>query len=178
MQAADVSHLVDEYGADIYRYCCRLSRSSADADDLYQQTFLKCLELTFALDEAQNPKAFLFSVVGGIWKNELRKNTRRTLLTRPVSLDDPDAPTPSDPHCTESSAAQRAQNETLLRAIQTLAPKFRIPITLAYGFDCGLEQIAKIEKVPIGTIKSRLHKARQLLKKEMEAQGYGSAEAL
>lgn len=178
MQAADVARLIDQYGTDIYRYCCRLSGSSSDADDLYQQTFLKCLELTLALDEAQNPKAFLFSIAGGIWKNEMRKSARRTLITRPVSLDDPDAVPLCDCRRTETTAAQNAQNQALFSAVQSLAPKFRIPILLAYGFDCGLEQIAKIEKVPVGTIKSRLHKARQLLKKEMEAQGYGSAQAL
>lgn len=176
MQAADVSRLVDQYGPEIYRYCHRLTGYAADADDLYQQTFLRCLELTVPLDEAQNPRAFLFSITGGLWKNELRKNSRRAAIARPVPLDGADAPDPPGKDDVEQDVAARAQAAALNAAIQRLPLKFRIPVTLAYGFDWGLEQIAKIEGVPLGTVKSRLHKARQILKKEMEAQGYGQQE--
>ena len=115
MQASDVSGLVDRYGPEIYRYCRRLAGFAPDAEDLYQQTFLRLLELPQQLDEEQNPRALLYSVAGGIWKNEARKRGRREL---------------------------------------------------------PLEAIAAIEKLPVGTVKSRLHRAKQMLRQEMEAQGY------
>ena len=49
-------------------------------------------------------------------------------------------------------------------------------VLLAYGAELPLEEVARIEKLPKGTVKSRLHKARLLLKKEMEARGYGREE--
>lgn len=167
MHAEEVARLVDRFGPEIYRYCRRLAGGAQQAEDLYQQTFLKCLELTLTLDEQNNPRALLFSLAGGIFKNEQRKAGRRLAIARPVELDAdnaPEPPAPDDP----------AQSAALLAAVDRLPPKLRIPITLAYGFDWNLEEIARMEKAPVGTIKSRLHKARQLLKKEMEAQGYGT----
>ena len=79
MQASDVSGLVDRYGPEIYRYCRRLAGFAPDAEDLYQQTFLRLLELPQQLDEEQNPRALLYSVAGGIWKNEARKPGGRPL---------------------------------------------------------------------------------------------------
>ena len=170
MHAEEVARLVDRFGPEIYRYCRRLTGRAQQAEDLYQQTFLKCLEPTLTLDERSNPRALLFSLAGGIFKNEQRKAERRLAIARPVELDAENAPEPPAP----DDPAQTAQSAALLAAVDRLPPKLRIPVTLAYGFDWGLEEIARMEKVPVGTIKSRLHKARQLLKKEMEAQGYGT----
>ena len=91
-----------------------------------------------------------------------------------MELDADNAPEPPAPDDPARTAQERAQSAALLAAVDRLPPKLRIPITLAYGFDWNLEEIARMEKAPVGTIKSRLHKARQLLKKEMEAQGYGT----
>ena len=174
MHAEEVARLVDRFGPEIYRYCRRLTGGAQQAEDLYQQTFLKCLELTLTLDEQSNPRALLFSLAGGIFKNEQRKAGRRLAIARPVELDGDNAPEPPAPDDPAQTAQNRAQSAALLAAVNRLPPKLRIPITLAYGFDWNLEEIARMEKAPVGTIKSRLHKARQLLKKEMEAQGYGT----
>lgn len=174
MHAQEVACLVDRFGPEIYRYCRRLTGRAQQAEDLYQQTFLKCLELSVPLDEENNPRALLFSLASGIFKNEQRKAGRRLAIARPVELDGenaPELPAPDDP---AQTAQERARNAALLTAVDRLPPKLRIPITLAYGFDWNLEEIARMEKAPVGTIKSRLHKARQLLKKEMEVQGYGT----
>lgn len=174
MHAEEVARLVDRFGPEIYRYCHRLTGRTQQAEDLYQQTFLKCLELTLTLDERSNPRALLFSLAGGIFKNEQRKAGRRLAIARPVELDGENAPEPPAPDDPARTAQDRAQSAALLAAVDRLPAKLRIPITLAYGFDWNLEEIARMEKAPVGTIKSRLYKARQLLKKEMEAQGYGT----
>lgn len=172
MQAADVSGLVDRYGPEIYRYCCRLAGFAPDAEDLYQQTFLRLLELPQALDQEQNPRALLYSVAGGVWKNEARKRGRRAAIAQPLELDADNAPEPASGEDTEASALRRAEHAALRAAVDRLPLKYRIPALLAYGAELPLEAIANIEKLPAGTVKSRLHRARQLLKKEMEAQGY------
>lgn len=176
MQAADVSLLVEQHGKELYRYCCRLTGCVSQAEDLYQQTFLKCLELNQDVDFTANPRAFLFALAGGVWKNQLRKTGRRMAILRPVELDAPDAPDLAAAENLERQTAVKARDATLQAAIGQLAPKYRIPLVLSYGFDWTVEQIAKAERVPQGTIKSRLHKARQLLKKEMEAKGYDTAQ--
>ena len=117
MHAEEVARLVDRFGPEIYRYCRRLTGGAQQAEDLYQQTFLKCLELTLTLDEQSNPRALLFSLAGGIFKNEQRKAGRRLAIARPVELDADNAPEPPAPDDPAQTAQNRAQSAALLAAV-------------------------------------------------------------
>lgn len=77
METEMVSQLIDQFGMDVMRFCRKLTFCSEDAQDLYQQTFLKLMELRVAIRKEENPRAFLFSIANGIWKNECRKLRRR-----------------------------------------------------------------------------------------------------
>lgn len=56
------------YGKDVYGFCLRLARNKDNADDLYQETFLKAIELSNRIDKSKNPKGFLVSIAVGLWK--------------------------------------------------------------------------------------------------------------
>ena len=127
MHAEEVARLVDRFGPEIYRYCRRLTGRTQQAEDLYQQTFLKCLELTLTLDERSNPRALLFSLAGGIFKNEQRKAGRRLAIARPIELDGDNAPEPPAPDDPAQATQNRAQSAALLAAVDRLPPKLRIP---------------------------------------------------
>ena len=172
METAVVSQLIDQYGMDVMRFCRSLPRCACAAEDLYQQTFLRLLELPPQLDEEQPPRALLYSVAGGIWKNEARKRGRRAAIAQPLELDAQDAPEPAAGDDTETAALGRAEHAALRAAVDQLPLKYRVPALLAYGAELPLEAIAAIEKLPVGTVKSRLHRAKQMLRQEMEAQGY------
>ena len=73
METAVVSQLIDQYGMDVMRFCRSLTRCACDAEDLYQQTFLKLLQLRVKVEREQNPRAFLFSIASGISKKECRQ---------------------------------------------------------------------------------------------------------
>ena len=88
METAVVSQLIDQYGMDVMRFCRSLTRCACDAEDLYQQTFLKLLQLRVKVEREQNPRAFLFSIASGIWKNECRKWGRRTDIAPSSSLEE------------------------------------------------------------------------------------------
>ena len=62
MNAREVERCIDEFGTDIYRFCRKLCAEKTDAEDLYQQTFLKALETEWELDWEKNPKAMFFSL--------------------------------------------------------------------------------------------------------------------
>ena len=66
----------------------------------------------------------------------------------------------------------RMCRQELARAVQRLEEKYRSPVILMYRFGMGIDEIARIERVPKGTIKSRLSRARKQLRKEMEERGY------
>lgn len=60
MKAWELEKCIDEFGTEIYRFCMKLCMDKANAEDLYQQTFLKALESDMELDWEQNPKALFF----------------------------------------------------------------------------------------------------------------------
>lgn len=172
MLADQIEALIEQYGTDVYRFCSRLCRNRSDAEDLYQKTFLKVLELSVEVNREGNPKAFLFSITNGLWMNEVRKMARHSRIAPSVSLDDDNENLAADQVDLESEVLGRIRDGMLRKIIEDLPEKFRIPVILYYTCDVSLEEIGKIMKKPIGTIKSRLYKARSIMKKRLEEQGY------
>lgn len=175
MKGTEVEKCIDEFGADVYRFCVKLCMNKADAEDLYQQTFLKALEQDWILDWDQNPKALFFSLSYNLWKSEIRKRARRNAAVPGVSLEDG----PGEPAHSGSDMEERLYRRELLeetgRVIQSLPEKFRAAVILFYLFDFSVEQIARTIKKPAGTVKSRLFKARKIIKKRLEEAGYEEA---
>ena len=58
MEAREIERCIDEFGADVYRFCLKLCMNREDAEDLYQQTFLRALEREADLEWEKNPRAF------------------------------------------------------------------------------------------------------------------------
>lgn len=172
MLADQIEVLIEQYGTDVYRFCSRLCRNRSDEEDLYQKTFLKVLELSVEVNREGNPKAFLFSITNGLWMNEVRKMARHSRIAPSVSLDDDNENLAADQVDLESEVLGRIRDGMLRKIIEDLPEKFRIPVILYYTCDVSLEEIGKIMKKPIGTIKSRLYKARIIMKKRLEEQGY------
>lgn len=173
MNASETGGLIDEYGTDVFRFCLKLCNNRPDAEDLYQQTFLKMMELDIHLCQDGNPKALLFSVTDRIWKNQIRKTARHKRIAPCCALDQESENLISSEADTEKAVFSKIRNEELHHIIAELHDKFRVPVILFYLFDFPLEEIGKILKVPAGTVKSRLFKARKLIKKGLEVQGYG-----
>ena len=172
MNAAEIEKCIDDFGTDIYRFCLKLCVDKADAEDLYQQTFLKALETGWTIDWENNPKALFFSLAHNLWKSDRRKQARRNMIA-PCSNIDNERETVL--HSEESIEEDYLQKELLAEVrqiIQTLPERFQVPLILFYLSDCPIEQIAAILKKPSGTVKSRLFKGRSLIKKRLEDAGY------
>lgn len=173
MEAAEVERCIDQYGKEIYGFCRRLTMNDADAEDLYQQTFLKLLEIKGSMRWGENPRALLFGITSGLWKNEWRKRRRRERIAPRISLDNEEiASEPAGKEDTENEALDRILRQEMRAAIQRLRPIWKIPVLLYYGHGLTEEEIGRIEQVPVGTVKSRLYQARKQLRREMEERGY------
>ncbi len=135
MKARELEKCIDEFGTEIYRFCMKLCADKANADDLYQQTFLKALESSMELDWEQNPKALFFSFAYNLWKSEQRKNARRSALVPCVSFDDADEVLlRSGENIEENIFRQELIRETK-KIIAGLPEKIRTPLTLYYLFE-------------------------------------------
>lgn len=172
MNAREIETCIDDFGTDIYRFCLKLCMDKADAEDLYQQTFLKALEAEWTLDWKKNPKALFFYFAHNLWKSDKRKQARRNTIAPCSNFD---AETETVLHSEENIEESYLQKELLAEVrqiIQTLPEKFRVPLILFYLSDCSVEQIAAIINKPPGTVKSRLFKGRALIKRRLEDIGY------
>ena len=172
MNGREIERCIDEFGTDIYRFCLKLCMDQTDAQDLYQQTFLKALETTWTLDWEQNPKALFFSLAHNLWKSDRRKMACRNRIAPCGSWNENVQETLLSAENMEENLVRKELAEEVDRMIQDLPEKIRVPLILFYLSDCSIEQIAAIIKKPPGTVKSRLFKGRSLIKKRLEEIGY------
>ncbi len=146
MDAREVEKCIDDFGTDIYRFCLKLCMDKEDAEDLYQQTFLKALETEWTLDWKKNPKALFFSLTHNIWKSDKRKQARRNMIAPCSNLDDEMKTVLHSEENIEESYFQKELVAEVRQIIQTLPEKFQVPLILFYLSDCSIEQIAAIIK--------------------------------
>ncbi len=170
MNELQLEQCIKDYGKDIYAFCSQLTRNLQETEDLYQDTFLKAVELGPRIDFEKNPRSYLISIALRIWKNRRRKYAWRKRIAGTEQL-------------TEETAADKCQGQesspedAVLRqelrlqvqeAVAGLEDKYRVPVYLYYTLQLSTEQIGKIMNLPQGTVKSRLYKARKLLKQKLE----------
>lgn len=173
MEARELEKCIDTFGTDVYRFCMKLCMDKTDAEDLYQQTFLKALESSVKLDWEENPKAFFFSMAHNLWKSDRRKNARRASIAPCDNLEDENENLLCSAEDVEEKVIRRELVSRTNEIIEGLPEKIRVPLVLYYLFEQSVEQIAETVKKPPGTIKSRLFKGRNLIKKGLEELGYG-----
>lgn len=153
--------LVDRYGDPVYRFCRSLTYAKEDAEDLFQETFLAVFERLQKISASNNPQGFLFSTALYLWKSWKRKHARRKRIA-PVEPFDETIASGID---MEENFAEREETRIVRELVAALPEKFKIPIILYYTIEMSVPDIALALKLPAGTVKSRLSKARKLVEK-------------
>lgn len=171
MKNEDVFNAIEEYSTDLYRFCIHLCRSKDSADELFQETFLKTAEMSHKIDRSKNIRSFLFSIAISVFRNEKRKALRRSIIA--PSASEYELETLADTSDVLSDTIKSERHRILSELVYKLDEKYKYSVILFYGMQQDISSIAKTLKCPCGTVKSRLSRARQILKKEMEALGYG-----
>lgn len=152
---ADVEKLVDEYYGPLYRYAFRLSGSAADAEDLTQEAFYKAQRSIRQLRESDRAKAWLFSILRNAYLHGARAQRRRVFVSLDEAGDVPE--TLPDP-------LPGVDPERLQQALDDLPEAFRTPVILFYFEDFTYREIADQMDLPLGTVMSRLARARAHLR--------------
>ena len=166
--------LTDKYGGAVYKFCRSITYSREDADDLFQDTFLKIFEQPHKICGADNAQSFIFSAALYICKSEKRKYARRRRIA-PVepleSLDELHA-VADDTHSIENDFIMQEDMRLVRRLVEALPDKFKVPVVMFYNLDMNVPEIAAALKLPDGTVKSRLFKARKIIEKGLGAFNY------
>lgn len=172
MTAKEFEELLDVYGNDIYRFCLHIMRNKENADDLYQDTVLTAFRKVDTLNLSDNPKSYLLSVAvklsHNFFRKEKRKNQKNTSLA--------DETLDNLPDCTniQISTEEKALKSALRNAVAQLDEKYRIPVVLYYFDEQNVGAISEVMKLPQGTVKSRLHKARELIAIKLKKEGFNN----
>lgn len=176
MTITELEECIDIFGKDIYGFCRQLTGSVQEGEDLYQDTFLKAVELKDKIDKNQNPKSYLVSIAVRLWKNRRRKYAWRKRIAdcervvEEAALEQYGGD--SERERPEEAALIREERTLVVKCVAALEEKYRLPVYLYYSAELSLNEIAQILKLPEGTVKSRLYKARKIIREEMEANGY------
>lgn len=170
MTKTELENCVMEYGKDIYSFCKSLTLNLQEADDLYQDTFLKAMERISDIDGEKNPKSYLLSVALRLWKNKKRKHAWRSRIANVLSLtDELDLNDMGESSFSPEKEIMKKEESDLVRqAVNRLPEKLKVTVLLFYMEDLPVAQIAFVLKIPVGTVKSRLHYAKKLLEQELE----------
>ena len=158
---------IREYGKDVYSFCLYMTRNRDQADDLYQQTFLVAFEKD-DIDDAGNPKSYLIFIAANLWNNQKRKYLWRKKKANVIYLQDEDLTQLVDGAATVEEEVVRQDEMELVRSLVAKLPeKMRIVILMYYMEDMSVEEIATALRIPSGTVKSRMHQAKNRLKEGM-----------
>lgn len=167
------AQLVRAYEKQVYSLCLRMVSDPADAEDLAQEAFVKSWQgLEFYKFEAAF-STWLYRLTTNLCIDHLRKKKRRPTLSmtveeagEPVQLDFPDtAPQP------EEVVLGRERQQLLAQAMERLDVEGRAILTLRVVDGLSYEQIAQVLDIKVGTVKSRLARARDRLRKNLIKQG-------
>ncbi len=174
MTRQELNSLIIEYGKYVYSFCCNLTRNRNEADDLYQDTILKAVELRHKLDSSGNPKNYLIGISIKLWQNQKRKHAQRNQILPLEELKENMLSILEDAELQpEAQVLRQELKEAVRSGIKKLPDKLQTVLYMHYTAEMSLEEIARALHIPKGTVKSRLFKGRRLLKEIMEVQEYG-----
>jgi RNA polymerase sigma-70 factor, ECF subfamily len=168
----------------LYNYAFYITRNSDDANDLLQETFLKAFRFWHNFENGTNVKAWLYRIMKNSYINYYRKETRE-----PKKVEYKEYHLPYDTIQETSFAHKHVLNKTydeifgdeIARSLQSLNDSFRDIIVLSDIEGLSYEEIANTIDCPIGTVRSRLHRGRKLLRKKLfayaKANGYISKDS-
>jgi RNA polymerase sigma factor (sigma-70 family) len=164
-ERAAFDELIARWHEPVWRYLRRLTSSDDAAADLSQDTWLKVLRGIATLREPASFRAWLFGVARRVAMDRLRRQYARNVDTEAV-LEDLPAAAIDTGLATDLAALEAGVASLPLRERETLA--------LFYLRELTIDEIAALLAVPTGTVKSRLFRARQLLRRELESKGENS----
>lgn len=152
-----LERMMSEYGDSVVRVCFLFLKDRQLAQDASQETFIKAWNAMDSLREDGAEKAWLMKIAVNTCKNVLRSRYFK-MVDRSVSTDDLPEPATED----------RQADDSLLKEVLRLPDKYRQTVVLYYYQELSAEETAQALGIPAATVRTRLKRARELLKTRLE----------
>ncbi|MGD1842312.1 MAG: sigma-70 family RNA polymerase sigma factor [Thermonemataceae bacterium] len=157
----------------MYNFAYRLTLDEDDAKDLVQDTYLKAFRFINSFQKGTNAKAWLFRILKNSFINDFRKKSKQPAKVDYSEVESFYNSDEAETGVTTTTTDLRAEmvqdliGDEVATALNSLAVDFRIVIILCDIEGFTYEEMARILDIPIGTVRSRLHRARNLLKEKL-----------
>ncbi|MBK9270787.1 MAG: sigma-70 family RNA polymerase sigma factor [Saprospiraceae bacterium] len=155
----------------LHSFAYHMTYNEEDAEDLVQETYIKAYKYLDHYGEGTNAKAWLFKILKNVYINEFRKKNRRP---RQVDYEDSAAFHEGEDHAVVSYDDLREElfdqimGDEVTEALHSIPEEFKTIILLCDIEDFSYQEIAKILDIPVGTVRSRLFRARNMLKDKLK----------
>lgn len=174
-EEAAFAEILSRYRSPIYNLCYRMSRNAEDARDLGQEVFIKVFSLLDRFDENYAFSSWLFRIATNHCIDHLRRNRLRFLsLDGGVGQDGeeyefqlPDTGPEPDTVLERKEALERLEE-----VINDLPPHYKAITLLRHDQQMSYEEIAQVLSLPLGTVKARIHRARQQIQQMLAVRSY------
>ena len=157
------------YIDQLYAAAMRMTRNPSDAQDLVQETFVKAFAAFKQFEQGTNLKAWLYRILTNTFINMYRKKQREPYQGTIDELEDwqlggAESRTAMSSRSAEAEAIDHLPDSAVKDALQSIPEDFRLAVYFADVEGFSYQEIAEIMKTPIGTVMSRLHRGRRLLR--------------
>jgi RNA polymerase sigma-70 factor (ECF subfamily) len=153
--------IVRRWQSPLINLAYRFTRDRSRAEELAQEAFLRAFRNLSSWRQESAFSTWLFSLATNLYCTELRR-------IPPLTLPFDDVLEPQHPHNLAASIQQRSEDAALHRAVDTLPPKYREVLLLYYFQEMDVPATAAALKLPEGTVKARLFRARDLLRTKLQ----------
>ncbi|HUT13883.1 MAG TPA: sigma-70 family RNA polymerase sigma factor [Thermoguttaceae bacterium] len=147
----DVTRLVTDHHRAVYAYAYRLTGSVADAEDLSQEVFLAAQQKLGQLRKIESARSWLFTILRNCFLKLRQRQRPVPAANLQLNIDSIPAEVPEEPEIDQ----QRLQE-----AVNQLSDSFRVVLVMFYFEECSYREIAERLDLPIGTVMSRLARAK------------------
>lgn len=155
-------NLIKYYGASLTKLCMSLCNNFHDAQDLYQSTWEKAMKKYKYYDATKPFEKWLYTICINTYRDSLRRfDIKKVFKFSTVEEQERYINSIAD------FSNDKDEYIALHNSIKNLSPQLRETVVLYYFKDYTIDELSEILMIPTGTVKSRLHNARNLIKKEL-----------
>lgn len=158
-----------QYVDQLYSAAMRMARNPSDAEDLVQEAYTKAFSAFHQYKPGTNLKAWLYRILTNTYINLYRKRQREPLQSNSDTIEDwqlakAESHTSAGLRSAEAEALDHLPDSDVKNALQSIPEEFRLAVYFADVEGYAYKQISEIMNTPIGTVMSRLHRGRKMLR--------------